>query len=483
MPPQLALAFTVLFIGYVFLRDSREEPRASNAVWIPVLWLLISGSRQVSQWLQSGPLLSSQTLSDGSPLDKAVFGALIVAGVSVLATRQTRVKEILTNNPAFLLFLLYEGLSVVWSDNPLTALRRFVKAVGDPVMVLVLWSDPAPARAVTATIKRCGFLLIPLSILFCKYYENWGRTFDTWGTASYTGVTMDKNMFGYLLFAFGLFFFSSLLSTRSDSETRKLTRIDQIIYVLLLGMIVWLFPIANSKTALVSACVGLAVIVALRISTIRRHFWAYTMVAIPLAFALNTMISLQGTVAEAAGRDATFTGRTGLWETVLQEPINPLIGEGYASFWLGERLQRFWAMYPTSPPIQAHNGYIEVYLNLGLIGLFLIAIVLATGLRKMRKRVTDSLTAPGPLHERVLTTFGLAYGVAYLFYNVTEATFQGVNFLFIIFLMLALESRQTNEPAKRLSRPVPTTRWRPVPATRWNGPLGSRPASQTQRSR
>jgi hypothetical protein len=34
----------------------------------------------------------------------------------------------------------------------------------------------------------------------------------------------------------------------------------------------------------------------------------------------------------------------------------------------------------------------------------------------------------------------LAYAVSYLLYNVTEATFQGLNFLFLIFLMLAFRS-------------------------------------------
>jgi exopolysaccharide production protein ExoQ len=148
---------------------------------------------------------------------------------------------------------------------------------------------------------------------------------------------------------------------------------------------------------------------------------------------------MQSAVFEAAGRDATFTGRTGLWETVLQEPINPLVGVGYANFWLGERLTRFWAMYPTSPPIQSHNGFIEVYLNLGLIGLCLIVGVLWRGLRMARSRVAASfaLRMATTYNERLLGTFGLAYGVAYLLYNVTEATFNGLNFLFVIFLILA----------------------------------------------
>ena len=82
-----------------------------------------------------------------------------------------------------------------------------------------------------------------------------------------------------------------------------------------------------------------------------------------------------------------LTGRTGIWQTVLNEPNNPLLGTGYASFWLGERLQRIWALYPRTPLLQAHNGYIEVYLNLGMVGVALLGGVLWTGLRNARRRL------------------------------------------------------------------------------------------------
>ena len=122
-------------------------------------------------------------------------------------------------------------------------------------MVLVLWSDPAPVRAVVAAIKRCAYVLIPLSVLFCKYYEDLGRSFDSWGRFSYTGVATDKNMFGYLLFAFGLFFVASLLGGRDphgrEHRPDRADRTDRVICILMLAMIGWLIPIANSKTATV----------------------------------------------------------------------------------------------------------------------------------------------------------------------------------------------------------------------------------------
>jgi O-antigen ligase len=198
--------------------------------------------------------------------------------------------------------------------------------------------------------------------------------------------------------------------------------------------------------------VGVAIIFILQFRTVQRHLWAYLATIVLIVAVTNQLFSIQSTILEASGRDATLTGRTGIWETVLSEPINPLIGSGYASFWLGERLQRIWAMYPNTPLIQAHNGYIEVYLNLGLFGLALLCGVLWTGLKRARGRLFSAGSSGKDYDEQIFQTFGMAYAVAYLLYNVTEATFTGTNFLFLIFLMIAFDYRRTEAPAQ--TRPV-----------------------------
>src|SRR5262249_20073256 len=113
MPPPLALALTLLLIGYLLRRDSREKPRVSSAAWIPIIWLMISGSRQVSQWFGGSFTFAAQRLEEGNLLDQAVYGALIVAGVCVLARRRVQFGKIVTNNLPIILFLLYEGLSAL----------------------------------------------------------------------------------------------------------------------------------------------------------------------------------------------------------------------------------------------------------------------------------------------------------------------------------------------------------------------------------
>jgi O-antigen ligase len=376
-------------------------------------------------------------------VDQVIYGTLIVAGILVLAKRPVRIDQLAKNSWWIILFFLYEGLSCVWSDFPFISFRRWIKGSGDFVMVFVLLSDPYPVRAITATIKRSGYILIPLSLLLVKYYQDWGRVIDDWGLSYYTGVTLDKNMFGYLLFAYCLFFASELVcGFRQDSSRRVMSRTDLIPCVVLLAMIAWLTPVANSKTSLFALISGIAVILALQFSKVKRHLWSFLIATILVASICNALFSVNSAVLEASGRDASLTGRTGIWQTVLSEPINPVFGTGYTAFWLGERLQRIWALYPRTPLIQAHNGYIEVYLNLGLVGLALLGGVLWTGLRNARRRLLSAHYETGNLADS-LHTFGIAYILAYLIYNITEAAFQGLNFLFIIFLLLAFDFQRT----------------------------------------
>src|SRR5262245_48294110 len=110
MPPLLALLFGLVLIAYLVRRESQEGPRVSAAVWIPTLWLLIVGSRPVSLWFQPGVVAP---IEEGSPLDRLVYTVLIIAGVFVLARRRPNVARIVRSNAFLLLFLLYEGVSIV----------------------------------------------------------------------------------------------------------------------------------------------------------------------------------------------------------------------------------------------------------------------------------------------------------------------------------------------------------------------------------
>jgi O-antigen ligase len=91
---------------------------------------------------------------------------------------------------------------------------------------------------------------------------------------------------------------------------------------------------------------------------------------------------------------------------------NPVIGTGFESFWLGPRLEELWSIYWWRPT-QAHNGYLEVYLNLGCAGLLLLARLMFTIYRKALRILS---------HDLATGQFGLVFFVVTVVYNFTEAS-------------------------------------------------------------
>jgi exopolysaccharide production protein ExoQ len=440
MPPSVALLLTILFIFYLFWRDSRQQPKASSAVWIPCVLILILGSRSVSQWLNPGTFQSSDDLLEGSPLDRAVFVGLIAAGWLVLWRRQIPWRELIRNNGWLALFFLYCAVSILWSDFPFVAFKRWIKGLGGLMMALILLSDHEPAKAVETLIKRCAYVLIPLSIVFIKYYPSLGRGYDDWsGAALYTGVTTNKNLLGYLLLVFGLFFVCAMLGKGARDRDSGRRRTDVVIVLMFLLMICWLFTMADSKTALIGVIVGGLTALGLGFAGVRKYLGTYVVAGILVCAALQVSVNVTGELIPSLGRNATLTGRTELWQFLLGMTVNPLIGAGFESFWLGARLNQVWAQFQFQPN-QAHNGYIEIYLNLGWVGLCLLGGVLWAAYKTLRTRLTLSAD-PGRTTSRdvVLATFGMAFLPAYILFNVTEATVQPLNLLFLIFLIVTIE--------------------------------------------
>lgn len=442
MPSQLALALCLAFSFVLLRRDVKQQKDVSSAVWIPCLWLLILGSRSLSQWLNLGTPVTADAMLDGSPTDRAVYFGLMTSALIVVWRRRLAWGETLWNNPWLLCFLVYCAVSVLWSDFPFVSFKRWFKSLGDPLMVLVLFSELHPAAAVASVLRRCAFVLVPLSVMFIKYYPHLGRMYDDWsGLAFYTGVTTNKNLLGYLLLVFGLLFLCTLITKRvpADKTQKAAQRIETGITVLFLVLIAWLFRMADSQTPLVALFAASGVVLGLWLPPVRRYFGSFAVATLLIGGLLQLFFNLSEVVITSAGRDTTLTGRTDIWVAVLELVENPLAGAGFQSFWLGERLEKMWALFPVFRPNQAHNGYIEMYLNLGWIGLFLFSGLLVASYRTVRERLMRATsTAETKPEDLILAKFGIGYLVAYVLYNVTEAIFQPLNFMFIIFLTTAV---------------------------------------------
>src|SRR5277367_2451103 len=90
-----ALLLCVLGVAGLLYLDRDKSYRPSKAIWLPLIWMWIMGSRPLSIWLSIwlgiGPLgtpggrLDEQL--DGSPLDAVFLLILLSIGVVVLVRR------------------------------------------------------------------------------------------------------------------------------------------------------------------------------------------------------------------------------------------------------------------------------------------------------------------------------------------------------------------------------------------------------------
>jgi exopolysaccharide production protein ExoQ len=203
---QIATLIFVIGIAGLFWLDRDREAKTSTALWLPVIWLWIAASRPVSQWLSGTDVSSTDAYLDGSPLDRNIYIVLLAIAIVVLIGRGSAVLKLMRENGPLVLFLFYCAASILWSDYPDVAFKRWIKSLGDYSMILIVLTDQDRINAIKRLLARVSFALIPVSVLLIKYYPELGRKYATqWdSTVFFTGVTTDKNMLGVCCLIFGL---------------------------------------------------------------------------------------------------------------------------------------------------------------------------------------------------------------------------------------------------------------------------------------
>ena len=154
--------------------------------------------------------------------------------------------------------------------------------------------------------------------------------------------------------------------------------------------------------------------------------------------------SLQSIVATTAGKDPTLTDRTFLWNDVIRiGSDNLVLGSGYGAFWTSELYSRL-SPQVNNRPAQAHNGYLETFAQLGLLGLGLLACAIGQAIQSVKKTILADFNY-GCMRLCMLITV--------LVLNYSEASFpRGLHLWWFIFLLVALDSSHFLEASQQPNR-------------------------------
>lgn len=429
----LPLGLVCALIVVVLWREHRARLTGSPALWIPWAWLMLISSRALSDWLGVGaPRGSVEAFADGSPIDRAAYLALLAAGLVVLARRRLPWADVAAVNKLLLAYGLYCAASTLWADVPAIAARRLVKDAGNLVMALIVLTEAAPWRAAALLLRRVALVLLPASLLFVLAFPELGTDRRLDGSIMYTGVTNQKNELGRLCLVTGLALLWLLWHDKPAQA--RLPWLDRWLTLAAAALAAGLLMLSESRTALACLLLGAALLLASRLPLLRRRPSRVVGAAVACALVLGTAdmaFGLREEAFELLGRDATLTHRTGIWRMLLSMPTEPALGEGFMSFWSGPRLQAIWTMLQAGI-LQAHNGYLEQYLNLGAIGVAFMVALFVNGLAGTRAQL--AVDVPGGLLR-------LAFLASAALYNVSEAAFHGQTAVWWLTLLGLVDTR------------------------------------------
>jgi O-antigen ligase len=427
--PLLSLTCAALFICWFLIRDAKRRSSVSAAVWVPISLLLVLGSRPVSDWFGEHTVVTGLRIdAQASVLDQIFYISVFAAAWIIAWSRGVKWGKLLTANPGILAFYLYFLISVLWSADPTGSGKRIIKDFCYLIVIAVIMSEEEPLEAIQAIYFRCACVLLPLSVVLIRYFPDMGREYTHEGTLMLSGVTTQKNSLGETVMVSMLFLIWDYMESRSSNNDRLRRGWDRGI-LLLTGL--WLLGVSQSKTALVALLAALVLLIrpaSLRSRMVNRALLAGALCVPFLLFFGQQFSAALTPVLESLGRDATFTGRTEAWRAINVDTVNPWIGAGFWNFWGGKggvEISRAVGMNIEN----GHNGYLDIYLDGGVIGLTLLfGFLIGSG-----KRLVNTL------QEQRFQRLRFAFLLVIIIYNCSESLFARPGLLWFTALLLLLD--------------------------------------------
>lgn len=373
--------------------DILEPPEAS--LWMEVstwLALFMTGFVMVGGGikLNYSPIALDFTSMSGESLRQLTIrcGGLLL----MLMLMSTRLREMWSTCLNARLFFVLPTLafsSVLWSHFPSRTLGEasvlglttlfvvflYVRFPGDQLISFL-------AGAAAAALLACTFAVI--------FFPSIG--IDALQQHSWRGIFSQRNNCAVYCVCF--------LVIGLHYRARRLT--EHLLRTIVLVLSLLFIVMSGSRTGWLVGVFAVAVTSGLRF--LRRvqgrvRLVAFMTLIIPFGIAVVLVAEHLSELLGLIGKDPTMTQRTVIWRTVLT-PIakHPIVGYGYSAFWHGLAGESAYTVLTTGwAENQAQNGYLDVMLQLGLLGLVPLIWMLGRGLAQASRAVHSRSTASAQL--------------------------------------------------------------------------------------
>ena len=316
------------------------------------LIVIISGG-----YSQGGP----GTKASDNPIMRLIFFLTYIVIFFLIFARWKKVLYLLRQDHFIWLLISITLASVLWSDTPQSTLMRGIAIAGTSMFGLYL----ASRYTIKQQLHLLGWmfgLAIALSLIYALVLPQYGLMGGT-HAGTWRGIYVHKNILGKVMVPSAIVF---LLLTMAERQYRWLLALG-------LGLSVMLILLCTSLTSLVNLITILALFLGCHLLRYRYVLMVPCFLAIVFIGSSISLwlVSNAEPLLNSMGKDLTLTGRTELWQFVVEMIAKkPWLGYGYHGFWQGWNSEGayVWRVVGWEAP-HAHNGLLDLLLHLGLLGL------------------------------------------------------------------------------------------------------------------
>jgi exopolysaccharide production protein ExoQ len=370
--------------------------------------------------------ISAISNSGGNIVNQIYWVSMFILAVYIVMRHPEPCKNMLKVNSALTLLCLFALISVFWSSVPMISIRRsilFVFVVFSLIAAITYLKTPIQIFMVLYRVAILALILNITALIL-------GMGFDLEGF--FKGIHGHKNTLGPI--AVVAIYTGILIRYLSDFIiNRRFNSIYLIIWSVLL-----LISVSKTSMALLIFCPLLIHVLSKLSTRFKVAVGSLIFCSLIMIVGLFSIFLLIADlhIQEFLGffmEDPSFTGRDVIWIFMwehIQEEL--LLGFGYGSFWgIGfqspniEYGEGFIALLN-----QGHNGYLDLWAKLGLIGLCLYFMILATFSKSF-----EYIKKQHPL----IALFSWSIVILTLTHNITESSItRGYSFIWLLQLIMLL---------------------------------------------
>ncbi len=383
-------------------------------------------------WMK--PLNGNATEPADSGLIRALYYPGYVFGLALIARSPWAAVRAAVRSPLLWALVAYAFVSDVWSIDGSATLRRAVALALTSAAALSVagrqsWAGLTRILATAFTLIGLGSFMAGLLL------PSYGRM-ATLFPGAWSGLFIEKNGLGAIEAQGALFCAAAFFV---DPARRRL-------WAAATGLAVLLVLLSTSKTSLVAMTLGfggLGFAVLVRRGPIQAVLATFFGVVSAGAMAAAVWLAPDQLLG-LLGKDATLTGRTLIWAAVKRQiDSRPMTGFGYGAVWSDQSGwgPAYWvAKQAGFRPAYAHDGWLDIWLGLGIWAVWLWAAYAA---------VTWIMTVWATYRQRD-AYLALGFMLVYTLTTLTESVALAYNNIgWVLFVVVAVKLTLPDRPAAR----------------------------------